>query len=144
MKLFDDDYVTLSLDEGVPCLEWIGKGFMPSEAFRASEEKSLQFYLQYKGKYPRLEWFVDVRNIGPISPQDTQWAADEILPKFVTAGLTKEAFVVPTSSVVRLVVKNYASQAGKRVRIRAFETAGEAKLWLGVTTTKLVHKPLEL
>jgi hypothetical protein len=130
MKLFDNDYVTLSLDETVPCLEWIGKRYMTSQIFRDSEEKSLKFYLQYKRKYPRLEWFVDAREIGPLSPQDTQWVVDEILPEFATAGLKKEAFVVPTSALGKMVVKNYESQAGMKVEIKVFDTVSAAKNWL--------------
>jgi hypothetical protein len=54
MQLFENEYVKFSLDEKVLCLEWIGKKFMPSEAFRASEETSLQLYLQYKKMCPKL------------------------------------------------------------------------------------------
>ena len=130
MNLFDNDYVTLSLDETVPCLEWIGKGYVPSKAFRDSEEKSLQFYLQYKGRYPRLEWFVDAREIGPLSPQDTQWVADAILPKFAAAGLKKEAFVVPTGVLGKMVVKDYESKAGTKIEVQVFDTVEAAKNWL--------------
>lgn len=130
MRLFDNEYVRLSIDESVPCLEWIGKKFMSSKEFRASEEKSLQFYLKYKDKYPHMEWFVDARDIGPISTQDTKWVVDEILPKFAAAGLTKEAFVVPKSAVGKMVVKNYVSKAGKTIEMEVFDTVEAAKNWL--------------
>ncbi len=130
MKLFDNDYVTLALDETVPCLEWIGKGYISSQTFRDSEEKSLEFYRQYKKKHPRLQWFVDARQIGALSPEDTQWVADEILPKFAAAGLKKEAFVVPTSALGKMVVKDYESKAGKKIEIKVFDTVKAAKDWL--------------
>ncbi len=132
MQLFENDYVMLSLDENVPCLEWIGKGHIPSEVFRESEEKSLQFYLQYKGKYPHLGWFVDARKIGALFPADTQWVADEILPRFATAGLKKEGFVVPTSALGKMTVHNYESQAGDRIEIEVFDTVEDAKNWLRI------------
>jgi hypothetical protein len=130
MKLFENEYVKLSLDEKVPCLEWIGKKFMPSEAFRASEEKSLQLYREYKAKYPHLEWFVDARDIGPVSPQDTQWVADRILPQFAKAGLRKEVFVVPKRAIGKLTVNNYISTAGKTIEMKLFDTVEAAKNWL--------------
>lgn len=130
MKLFDDKYVTISLDEKVPCLEWVGKGYMPSKAFRTSEEKSLQFYLQHKDKYPKLGWFVDSRKVQALSTDDTQWVVDEILPKFASAGLKKEAFVVAASAIGKLVIKNYRSTAGKLIEIKVFDTVDAAKKWL--------------
>lgn len=130
MKLFENEYVRLSIDTSVPCLEWIGKGFMSSQDFRTSEEKSLQFYTEYKDRYPHMEWFVDARNIGPMSPEDTAWVAEKILPKFAEAGLTKEAFVVPKSALGRIVVKDYVSKAGKTIEMQIFDTVEAAKGWL--------------
>jgi hypothetical protein len=130
MLLFDNEFVTLSIDESVPCLEWIGKKYMPSEEFRASEERCVMFFLMNKGKFPLLEYFVDARNIGPISPQDTKWIVDELLPKLVAAHMTKEAFVVPTSAVGKMVVKNYGSRAGEMIEIKMFDTVEAAKNWL--------------
>jgi hypothetical protein len=130
MMLFDNEYVTLSIDESVPCLEWIGKKYMPSEEFRASEERSVKFFLMNKGKYPLLEYFVDARDIGPISPQDTQWIVDELLPKLIDAHLTKEAFVIPVSAVGKMVVNNYGNNAGKMIEIKTFSTVEAAKSWL--------------
>lgn len=130
MILFDNEFVTLSIDESTPCLEWIGKKYMSSEEFRASEERSVKFFLMYKGKYPLLEYFVDARNIGPISPQDTKWIVDELLPKLVAAHMTKEAFVVPASTVGKMVVKNYGSRAGEMIEIKVFDSIEAAKKWL--------------
>lgn len=130
MKLYEDEFITLSIDESVPCLEWVGKQFMSSAEFRASEEKSLQFYTMYRPKHPRLEWFVDARDIGPISPEDTQWVVDKILPQFASVGLRKEAFVVPTSAIGKIVVKNYVSHAGSVIEMKIFSTVEAAKEWL--------------
>jgi hypothetical protein len=130
MILFDNEFVTLSIDESVPCLEWIGKKYMPSEEFRASEERSVKYFLMNKGKYPHLEYFVDARDIGPISPQDTAWIVDELLPKLVAAHLQKEAFVIPSSAVGKMVVRNYGNRAGEMIEIKMFDTVEAAKEWL--------------
>lgn len=130
MALFENQHVRISLDTNTPCLEWIGKGFMSSALFRESEEKSLEFYLEYKKQYPKLEWYVDARNIGPLPSKDTQWVTDEILPKFAAAGLTKEAFVVPDTILGQVTVKNYVSKAGQTIEIQMFDTVNGAKDWL--------------
>jgi hypothetical protein len=130
MDLFENEYVRLSIDESVPCLEWIGKKYMPSEAFRTSEEKSLQLYRESKKKYPQLEWLVDARDIGVVSSQDMQWVIDKILPRFALAGLTKEGFVVPKSAIGKMTVKNYISAAGKTIEMKVFDTVEAAKNWL--------------
>jgi hypothetical protein len=130
MELFDSIFVRISLDEEVPCLEWIGKQFIPSAQFRESEQKSLELFREYKARFPRLEWFVDARSIGPIAPDDTRWVAQDLLPEFLSAGLKKEAFLVPTSSVGKLVLTNYESQAGGQILIQVFDSEGAAKQWL--------------
>lgn len=130
MRLYENEYVELSIDERVPCLEWKGKRYMSSEAFRESEEKSLQFYRKYKDRYPQLQWFVDAREIGPVSVTDQDWVVKDILPGFASSGLKKEGFVVPKSSVGKLVVKNYSSKAGETIMIKVFASESSAKQWL--------------
>ncbi len=131
MKLFESADVLISLDESVPCLEWIGKRAVQSQAFRESEEKSLEFYQQHKAVHLKLEWFVDARKVRSLLPADIEWVANEILPKFEAVGLTKEAFVVPETALGRFTVKDYSekSKSGK-VTIRMFATEEEAKAWL--------------
>lgn len=50
--------------------------------------------------------------------------------KFAAAGLKKEGFVVPTSAVGKMVVKDYESKAGKRIEIKVFDVVEAAKNWL--------------
>ncbi len=130
MKLSDNESITISIDESVPCLEWIGKKRISSEEFRDSEQKSLQFYLRYKTKYPRLQWFVDARNVGVLTPEDVQWVVDHILPRFASAGLKKEAFVVPNSAIGKIIIRNYVSKAGDIIEIKSFDNSEAAKNWL--------------
>ena len=131
MTLFENNAVLISLDVTVPCLEWIGKGALDSQTFRESEEKSLRFYREYKPQYPQLEWYVDARKVGSLVPADVDWVAQEILPQFEAAGLTKEVFVMPEKALGRFVVREYSeqSQSGK-VTIRMFASAEHAKNWL--------------
>jgi hypothetical protein len=129
MRLFENAYVSLSLDERVPCLEWTGKKFIPSAEFRHSEKIYLQYYLQYQPYYPNLQLFVDARLIGAISPEDTQWLAEIMLPQFVKAGVTKEAFWV-TKVLTQMSVKQYKAEVGKLAKIAIFDTVEAAKIWL--------------
>ena len=131
MKLFENESVIVSIDESIPCLEWIGKGPLSSQTFRESETKSLALYQEYKPKYPVLEWFVDARKIRSLLPDDVEWVAQKILPQFAAAGLTKEVFVLPESAIGRFVVTNYTDMAtGKTIEIKAFVSAQDAKNWL--------------
>ncbi|PIE33753.1 hypothetical protein CSA56_10535 [candidate division KSB3 bacterium] len=130
MKLFENEYVTLSIDENIPCLEWIGKKYMPSEAFKESEEKSLELYLKYKDRHPGMQWFIDASEVGPVSLQDTEWVIENILPQFAAAGLIKEAFVMPTRAIGKITVDNYRSDAGETIEIELFDTTEAAKDWL--------------
>jgi hypothetical protein len=133
MQLSENDYVKISIDESVPCLEWIGKKFISSEAFRESEEKSLRFYREYMGKYPGLQWFVDAREVGAILKEDTDWVAKNILPVFASLGLKKEAFVVPKSAFGKLALDDYISESGERIEMKVFDSITGAKAWLSST-----------
>lgn len=131
MKLFENAGVIISLNQDVPCLEWIGKPGLISDDFRESEEQSLKFYQQYKPQHPKLEWFVDARKIRALPGEDVEWVAANILPQFARAGLKKEVFVVPESALGRFVVNNYIDQAtGKEIEVNAFATVEEAYDWL--------------
>ncbi|GEM_PF-2863053 len=44
MVLVENESYRISIDESVPCLEWIGKKFMASQEFRTSEEESLKLF----------------------------------------------------------------------------------------------------
>ena len=129
MKLFENEYVTIAIDENIPCLEWIGKQYMPSAEFRASEEKLLQFYQKYKKKYPTMQVCIDARLVGVVSPKDTQWVAEVILPQVIEAGLTKEGFVV-SEGLSKMTITHYKSATGKSVEIAMFPTVEAAKNWL--------------
>jgi len=131
MLLLENEYVKLSLDENVPCIEWVGKKFMPSGVFRESEEKCLEYYHKFKEMYAKLQWFVDAREIGSVSPEDQQWVVENILPKFASAGLQKEVFVVPESALGKMVIKNYIAKAGEIIAMNVFDNVGAAKKWLG-------------
>ena len=130
MKLFENEYYQINLDQETPCLEWIGGSKMTSKEFRESEEKSLDYFKKFRSKHSKLEWFVDARDVGLISTEDTTWVVDKILPKFAEAGLRKEAFVVPESALGKLIVKNYVSKAGLTIEIKIFASVDEAKSWL--------------
>ena len=133
MDLFENDYVKISIDESVPCLEWIGKKFISSEAFRESEEKSLQFYREYVGKYSNLQWFIDAREVGAVLKEDTDWAAHYILPALASLGLRKEAFVVPKSAFGKLAIDDVMTENKEKVVIRVFDSVTSAKAWLAST-----------
>lgn len=130
MDIEDNEYYRITIDENTPCLEWIGKKFMPSQVFRESEQKSLEAFLKHRSKYSNFQWYVDARDIGVVSREDTEWVAENILPKMSAAGLRKEAFIVPKSALGRMTVKNYQSKAGEVIQIQVFGTPTEAKSWL--------------
>ena len=121
MKSYENEYVMIDIDKSVPCLVWIGKKYMPSAEFRQSEEKYLQCYLEHCKTYPNLPLFIDARNIGVLSPKDTQWVVDTILPQLVDAGMTREAFVV-AKGLSKMTVTHYKTAAGATVEIAEFET----------------------
>jgi hypothetical protein len=130
MVLFENESYRISLDTEIPCLEWLGFSSMTSKEFRESEWMSIDFIKEYKKKYPKLEWFVDAREVGLISTEDTSWAVEEILPRVASLGISKEAFVVSESALGKLIIKNFKSKAGETIEIKLFSSSEDAKSWL--------------
>jgi len=130
MMLFENDFVRISIDRDVPCLEWIGKRYLPSQEFRAAERRSFECYMAHKDTHPGLQRFIDTRHIGVVAEEDTTWAAAEMLPKFAAAGLRKEGFVVPSTSMMEATMHNYVSTAGETIQVGMFDDEATAKAWL--------------
>ena len=129
MTIFENAYVKIAFDVSIPCLEWIGKQYIPSAEFRNSEEKLLQTYREYTKKFPMLPMCIDARLIGVISPKDTQWVAEVIVPQAIDAGLKKEAFIV-AEGLSKMTVSHYKSATGASVEIGMFLSVDDAKNWL--------------
>ena len=129
MTIFENAYVKIVFDVSIPCLEWIGKQYIPSAEFRNSEEKLLQAYQEYTKKFPMMPMCIDARLIGVVSPKDTQWVAEVILPQTIEAGLKKEAFVV-AEGLSKMTITHYKSATGALVEIGMFNTIEAAKAWL--------------
>ncbi|MCU0449038.1 MAG: hypothetical protein MUC97_04215 [Bernardetiaceae bacterium] len=107
---------------------------MESSEFKESQQQSLAFFQQYKILYPKLEWFVDSRLLTGVLPEDLAWHNEVMLPHFLAAGLTREAFVMPQDFFGSLSVENYAADqsGGPQAvpQIKMFATPEEAKNWL--------------
>ena len=129
MTIFENAYVKIAFDVSIPCLEWIGKQYIPSAEFRNSEEKLLQVYREYTKKFPMMPMCIDARLIGVISPKDTQWVAEVMLPQAIDAGLKKEAFVV-AEGLSKMTITHYKSATGVSVEIGMFNTIEAAKAYL--------------
>ncbi len=131
MILFENRSVKICLDSEVPCLDWIATNHVSSDEFRESELESVKQYEILKQKYPMLEWFVDARKVEGLHTEDTEWAAEVILPKMADLGLTKEAFVLPSNVFGQFTIEDYKNEvADGRVTIHMFDDVTEAKKWL--------------
>ena len=129
MTIFENAYVKIAFDVSIPCLEWIGKQYIPSAEFRNSEEKLLQVYREYTKKFPMMPICIDARLIGVISPKDTQWVAEVIVPQAIEAGLKKEAFIV-AEGLSKMTISHYKLETGQPVEIGMFLSVDDAKDWL--------------
>jgi hypothetical protein len=130
MILKETEYYRISIDPNVPCLEWIGLKPMNSEIFRESEIILRDSYLAKLKSYKSLCLYVDARKIGLLSTVDTTWVAKEILSPMASAGLKKEAFVIPESALERLIVSNFINKAGDEVELKKFSDEKTAKEYL--------------
>jgi hypothetical protein len=133
--LWEGPTVIVGLDPTIPCLEWVSKGgVMDSFEFKESQQQSLHFFRQFKAVHPKLEWFVDSRLLTGVLPEDLAWHNEVMLPHFLAAGLTREAFAMPQDFFGSLSVEAYAAEQEGSPQtlplIKMFSTPEEAKNWL--------------
>ena len=130
MILFDSDHYSISLDTSVPCLVWAANVKLDSTLFRESEIKLLELYKKYIQHHDRLQILVDARIVGAVSAEDTTWLAEEILPELSSAGLKRDAFLVPETALEKLIVRNFISKSGDTIEMQTFSEIEEARSWL--------------
>jgi hypothetical protein len=130
--LFNDDGVSIYLDEDVPCLvnEWTG--FFPSAQFRKHILNLFEIYQQVYQAHSNLTLLADTRQLQVIKPADLLWVANEVNPRYVELGCHYEAFIVPEDEFGKASINRYvrhSTSAGNFVT-QEFASMAEAKSWL--------------
>lgn len=136
MRIFERDYVNISLNTEIPCVMLVWNGFVESEKFKEAILVMVDYIMTNKNKYKKsIQLFADTRNLGIVNRETIDWMAKETDPKLFNAGVRKIAFIVPLNDFTKNSIKQYKAQvynAGDKLHPREFLDTDieEAKQWL--------------
>lgn len=130
--LFENKYISMYLDDSLPCIvkEW--KGFTPKQAFKDILLSLVSLILEERKTYTNLKVVADSRQLKVLSPDTLDWLSNEIHPQYLKNGITKKAFVEPEDYFGKVSLEFYISQSNKNgeIEMAMFKDLDEAKNWL--------------
>jgi len=100
--LYSDRILDLKYEPEKKCLVQVWKGFCTSEEFRASQQKSLDLFIEKRC----TNFISDTTNASLLKKEDTDWASANIMPKLFKAGMKKLNMVLPSSMFTKLTISN--------------------------------------
>ncbi len=134
MILIENKAVRVEFDPTIPSVIWTPLEFMSGEDWRQPFTVGVDFYLQKVKELPNLGWLNDTRQLKPTRPEDVNWLNVKVNDRVRVVGGKKVAFVLPENIFGKMAIKLYIQSTTKRednkLEIKAFQTLGEARLWL--------------
>ncbi len=126
IKVVDQKHLVLEFDEQNQCIIQTWRGFFNSQQFRAGVEQTNRLFEQKKPS----RFLVDISQSSLIKKEDTDWAANNAIPKAILNGLKYYAFVVPTSVFTQITLENFKDEVESVIKIQPFDNFNKAKQWL--------------
>lgn len=125
--LLEMEKADLRYNEETNAIELIWKKRHDEETYKTAFTKGLEFIEEYKA----TGWLSDIRNEGIVSPANSQWMQEEILPKAINLGLKRIAAVLKADVFQEFYVKNVTKQAQKSNQLmKYFDNIEDANKWL--------------
>lgn len=129
-QFYRDDYVTIELDDEVPCVKATAQGLPKfSEHFQLVQIKRLELLHQEIKNFDLLHLLTDSRQAGPILDIDVEFFKQSVLPEIERMGVKFWAIVLPKSKFTRFAVREMISQS-EQIEFSTFDDMREARTWL--------------
>lgn len=125
---FNERYLTIHWDSQINAvwMEW--KEFIDGSAFRSGLDTGLALLTQKKTG----RWLADLRNLGPVTPEDQKWSNEDWFPRALSGGIRWMALVAPRKVVAQMSVRTIMSKVNdKNLTTAYFDELELAKQWLG-------------
>jgi hypothetical protein len=101
--------------------------YFEGEALRGAYETVLDAIAEHKAR--RL--LTDSRHRGLISVADQRWMDETWMPRFLSSGVTRVAFVLPAGPIGRMSITNATKRLpGSQVTAAVMDSVAEAVAWL--------------
>ena len=105
--VYSEEKGVIEYDDSVPCVIARYLAFMNSEEFRAFATKTLEYSIKYKKPNEDLLFIADTTKSLVQPKADTDWAAANLNPIALKAGLKFSALLLPIDLFGERMVKNY-------------------------------------
>lgn len=122
--LLKEKYLTVEFDPNKKLLVQTWVGFCNSEQMRNGHKKSFDLF-----KNNNCTKFVcDTKEAAVLKKEDTQWAADNVTPALIAAGVKELNFIIPDSAFAKMSLKNLEATEQKQsnVKINYYTNIAEA------------------
>ncbi|MCP4542072.1 MAG: hypothetical protein GY832_33515 [Chloroflexi bacterium] len=127
MAYFDESYLAIRWDEGTRCVVMRWKKAVHGQEFRIGLEKGLELVKEKTAS----RWLADVRNIDALSEDDQEWSNGNWFPRVLSAGIKRNALIVPTSTLRQIAIEAIMSKVeGIDLETAYFDNVEQAKRWL--------------
>ncbi len=128
MKVYEDENISIGLDQDNYCLEWAGKKPISPDTVRESMQRMVQLYCIYHSKYPSLTVLLNASLTGMDAGNDIITNGFKALFK---QGLSTGVIIVhPLNSNFAEIDKSIMSE---NQQIKVFTSVDRAKQWLSGT-----------
>ncbi len=136
LGIFDNEFVTVQLDDSLPVLMHRWKQEPPSEEFKFTLERILNEYKSLSKSYRNLAWLVDAARLGELDEEIEQWLVDsweQML--FVDAGVKVHAVILGESIFADYPMEKFKADSEKKfaaysVHLGVFSNRKEAYSWI--------------
>ncbi len=141
--IFDNEFVTVQLDDALPVLMHRWKQEPPSEEFKFTLERILTEYKSLCKSYINLAWLVDAALLGELDEEVEKWLQEEWEQMiFVEAGVKLHAVILGQSIYADYPMEKFKSDAETKfnsfnVHLGVFSNQQEAYSWIKQEQLKL-------
>ncbi len=141
--IFDNEFVTVQLDDSLPVLMHRWKQEPPSEEFKFTLERILSEYKTLSKSYLNLAWLVDAALLGELDEEVEKWLQDKWEKMiFVEAGVKLHAVILGQSIYADYPMEKFKSDAETKfdslnVHLGVFSNQQEAYAWIKQKQLKL-------
>lgn len=127
MIYFNERHLAIRWDEEINAvwMEW--KSFADGRELRGGLDAGLVLAAQKNtGK-----WLADLRELGPITPDDQKWSNEDWFPRAISGGVRWMALVAPRKIVAKMSVRTVMNKVmDKNLTTSHFDELEPARRWL--------------
>lgn len=136
IRIFDNEFVTVELDDSLPVLRHRWKRATDGEDFRSNLLKILEEYKKLKNSYSLLAWLADTTLLGELDEETERWLVEvweDLL--FAQREVKIHAVILGNSIYADYPMENFKQDAEQKfeefdVHLGVFSNQQEAYEWI--------------